>query len=91
MRGRTQSHGTPISRGNRKLSTVFPKRSRETPGIIRAGVTETIAMTDPAAKTGLAVMTGLVVKTDTTAKTVTTKAEEKKTPFCYFHGKDQGH
>ena len=103
MRGRTRSHGILTSRSSTKLSIVSPKRSHGKAGTTRTRVAEIIAKTDLAAKTDLpaktdlAMMTGQAAKTGTIAKTVTRKAEEKrgaeekKMPFCYFHGKDQGH
>jgi len=74
-----------------------PRRTHGKPGITRAGGAEIITMIGLATKIGLPVMTGPAMKNDTIAKTVARKAEEKrggrreKTPFCYFHGKDQGH
>ena len=97
MRGRTRSHVIPTIRSSSKLSIVSPKRSHGKAGTTRTRVAEIIAKTDLAAKTDLptktdlAVMTGQASKIGTIVKTVTRKAEEKKTPFCYFHGKDQGH
>ena len=62
-----------------------------------AAETDLAAKIDLAVKTGPSMIIGPPAKTDTIAKTTTRKAEEKrgaegkKTPFCYFHGKDQGH
>ena len=82
--GHTRSHGTPTSRGSRKLSTVSPKRSREKTDTTRTRVAEITVKTyltvktDRAAKTGPATMTGPTAKIDTIVKTATRNAEEKR-------------